>query len=46
MADDFSEALEQEGQGRTLADFSEWKPLSQIEQRTLEKHVSDSWMNA
>ena len=41
----FAECLREEGQGRTPADFSDWKPLNQIERRTLEKHVPDSRMN-
>ena len=35
-------ALEEEGMGRTVADFAVWKPLNQIERRTLEKHIRES----
>ena len=33
------ESLDEEGQGRTVDEFKDWKPLSEIERRTLEKHV-------
>jgi hypothetical protein len=33
------EALDEEGDGRKAAEFSDWKPLSEIERRTLEKRV-------
>ena len=39
------QALETEGKGRSVAEFSGWKVLNQIERRTLEKHVPDSQMN-
>lgn len=42
----FAECLREEGKGRTPADFSEWKPLNQIERRTLEKHVREFPLNA
>jgi len=37
--------LDSEGKGRTLVDFSEWKPLNQIEMRTLKKHVREFPLN-
>ena len=36
------EELEDEGQGRTPADFAEWKPLNQIETRTLDKYLMNA----
>jgi len=41
-----AQALETEGKGRSVTEFAGWKPLNQIERRTLEKHVPDSRMNA
>ena len=34
--------LKEEGQGRSVSDFADWKPLNQIERRTLEKYVPKS----
>lgn len=39
---DFESALNDEGQGRTMESFREWKPLNLIERRTLEKHVPET----
>ena len=35
----FPEVLREEGEGRTMDDFTDWRQLSQIELRTLEKYV-------
>ena len=43
---DLAHALNNEGKGRTTAEFTGWEPLNQIERRTLEKHVPDSPPNA
>jgi len=32
-------ALQNEGKGRTISEFTGWNRLNQIEQRTLEKHI-------
>jgi hypothetical protein len=36
---DLQEQLDDEGQGRRATEFAEWKPLNQIETRTLNKYV-------
>ena len=44
--DHLHEALKEEGKGRTADEFKPWKPLNQIEERTLNKHVREFSPNA
>jgi len=40
--DQIQQALDYEGQGRKASEFAAWKPLNQIERRTLAKYIPEN----